>query len=275
MKKISIQSMLQAYKYQVLGTFLLLVLENILFLVQPLFIGKAIDGGIAGDYIPLLVMVAIYLCGILIGTVRRIVDTRIYSKMHFHLANQIFENSTEVSISRIELSADVIATINEDIPMFMESLIQIIGALIILAQFRISYLMVSLLLCIMITVIYSIITKRIFKLNRSLNNHYESYINSLVKYKTRVFLPYFRLMNLRRIQLSDLESAVYALLYLGILGMLIFVLIIESSKSMISTGDVFAVLSYVLQFEAGIGDLPYFYQKMIGTNEIIARFNEE
>ncbi|MGL4676593.1 MAG: ABC transporter six-transmembrane domain-containing protein [Brevinema sp.] len=275
MKKISIRSMLQKYKYPVLGTFGLLVLENILFLIQPLFIGKAIDGGIVGNYFPLLIMVGIYLLGILIGTIRRIIDTRIYSKMHFYLANQIIENSSEISISRIELSTDVINTINEDIPMFIESLIQIVGALLILVQFRLSYLIVSLLFCMMIVVIYSIITKKIFKLNRSLNNHYESYVGSLVKHRTGRFLPHFQLMNQRRIQLSDLESMVYALLYIGILGVLVFVLIIESSQSVITTGGVFSVLSYVLQFEAGLGDLPYFYQKMIGTNEIITRLNEE
>ena len=280
-QKISLWSIVQNHKNKVLGTMFLLLLENSLFLIHPLLIGQAIDGALIKNYSSLWLMIGFYFLSIVIGTIRRMVDTRIYSEMHLSIAEKILSQDTEggefssQQLSRVEMTADIMETINEDIPMFLESIIQVVGAFIILAQFRLSYFTASLGVFLVIVVIYTISTKKIYRLNRDLNNSYESYINSITKNKGKSFSKFFIRMNRKKIQLSDLESRIYAVLYLGILAVLVFVLLQEVENSLVTTGGIFTVLSYVLQFEEGIGELPYLYQKVVGTNEIINRLNEE
>lgn len=278
---ISLWGIVKDHKYQVLGTFFLLIFENILFLILPLLIGQAIDAAFVQNYLPLFTMIGFYILSIVIGTIRRMVDTRIYSDMHLKIAQKILddaeygEEDRSQQLAHVELTADIMETINEDIPMFLESVIQIVGAFIILAQFNLSYFMATFCVCMIILVIYTVYTKIIYRYNKSLNDSYESYIQCIAQHKLHKFPRFFIHMNKRKIQLSDLESRVYAVLYLGILAVLVFVLLSEVNNTTLTTGSIFAVLSYVLQFEEGIGELPYLYQKMVGTNEIISRFNQD
>ena len=275
--KLSFWRIIRNHRYKVFGTFVLLLLENILFLIHPLFIGKAIDGAIVKNYSFLWIMITLYIISIFIGTMRRMVDTRIYSQMHFNIAESILNSPSDSpnaqKISQVELTADIMETINEDIPMFLESVIQIVGSFIILAQFKYSYFTVSLVVLFIIALIYVFITKNVYSLNRQLNDNYESYIRSISTQKYHNFSKYFTRMNHFKIKLSDLESQVYAILYMGILGILVFILLKETTNTQATAGGIFAVIAYVLQFEEGIAELPYLYQKLIGTNEIIHRIN--
>lgn len=280
MQSITLWNIVKSHKQKISGTMFLLLLENALFLLHPLLIGFAIDGAMGGNYTPLIVMVSFYLLSIIIGTIRRMVDTRIYADIHLNIAEKILaqpnttiQGQQSCKIARVEMTSDIIETLNEDIPMFIESVFQIIGSFIILAQFHLSYFTISLAICMLIVFIYTLYTKKIYYTNRKLNNSYEFYIRGITSNNTKGFSKHFKRMNRYKIQLSDLESRVYAILYIGILLILVAVLLQEVRNASVTTGGIFSVLSYVLQFEEGIAELPYLYQKVVGTNEIVRRLN--
>lgn len=271
---------LKKHIYKILGTIFLLVLENILFLIHPLLIGYAIDGVFNNNYKPLYILIGIYIFSITIASARRMIDTRTYSQIHLNLAESIvhddeYEDYEEHKrLARVEMTEDIVETLNDDIPMFIESIIQIVGTLFILSQFNISYFGIAFLICILIIIVYGYYTKHIYALNRKLNNHYEGYIDSITRRRHFQFTKYFTFMNQRKIHLSDMEAKIYFFLYLGILGLLVFVLVTEANKPSVTPGNIFAVIAYVINFETGMSLIPYLYQKIIGTKEIINRIDE-
>ena len=274
-------NIIKKHKYKIFVTTFILVLENILFLILPLLIGYAIDGVIAKNFFPLWTMIFFYAMGLIMSTIRRMIDTRTYSHIHLDMAEAIMyddeydEDERHKQLSRVEMTADIIVTLNNEIPMFVQASIQIIGTFIILSRFSFSYFIAMTLVCVLAVIICAFSTKNIYHLNRKLNNNYEGYIDSITKNKNKSFSKYFHLMNERKIHLSDLEARIYGALLLSVLGLLVFVLVSESTKPNVSAGDIFSVMSYVLKFQADISFLPYLYQKIIGTKEIVNRIDED
>jgi len=277
----SLLKIIKKHRYKIFIATFILVLENILFLILPLLIGYAIDGVIAKNFYSLWIMIFFYAMGLIMSTVRRMIDTRTYSHIHLDMAESIMyddeydESERHKQLSRVEMTADVIVTLNDDIPMFVQALIQIVGTFIILSRFSFSYFIAMTLVCTLAVIICGFSTKNIYHLNRKLNNNYEGYIDSITKNKNNAFSRYFHLMNERKIHLSDLEAKIYGVLLTAVLGLLVFVLVSESTKPSVSAGDIFSVMSYVLKFQADISFLPYLYQKIIGTKEIVNRIDED
>lgn len=274
-------NIIRKHKYKIFITTLLLVIENVLFLFQPLLIGYAIDGVMSENLMPLYIMVSFYAMSFIISAVRRMIDTRTYSHIHLNIAESIVydeeydDDERNKQLARVEMTADIIETLNNEIPMFIESIIQIIGAFIILSKFSPYYFIATSLVCVLVILIHVFSTKRIYYLNKKLNDHYEGYIDHITRNEKDSFSRYFHFMNLRKIHLSDLEAKIYGVLLFAVLSLLIFVLIVESSKPNVSAGDIFAVISYVVKFQNGITFLPYLYQKIIGAKEIMNRIDED
>lgn len=57
----SLIQIIKKHKHKIFGAILLLIIENILFLIHPLLIGYANDGVFIKDYAPLYLMVGVYI----------------------------------------------------------------------------------------------------------------------------------------------------------------------------------------------------------------------
>jgi hypothetical protein len=73
------------------------------------------------------------------------------------------------------------------------------------------------------------------------------------------------------IKLSDLETANYFVIWLGIIGLLVFAPIAAVSSGVLNYGLVFSILMYVFQYIESLVSLPYFIQKVIRLQEISGR----
>lgn len=77
-----------------------------------------------------------------------------------------------------------------------------------------------------------------------------------------------------RIRLSDLEARNFGLVFLlttALTAGAAYILVIIEQKSV---GEIFAALTYVLQFGEAVVMLPYTYQQFLRTREISARLKE-
>ena len=79
-KLFTITALLRANKCSISFTWFLVLLENALFVLIPLFIGYAIDGLLEGDFHDFYVLSAILVVIVALVVARRIYDTRAFGK---------------------------------------------------------------------------------------------------------------------------------------------------------------------------------------------------
>ena len=84
-------------------TYLLFAVENGLMLLQPLCLGRAIDGLVRGDRGGWWVLAAVYLAHAAVGAVRRVFDTRSFTAIYRDLAAAMVaaQRGRGVPVSRV------------------------------------------------------------------------------------------------------------------------------------------------------------------------------
>ena len=100
---LSLKNIFLRFKWKIIVTFLLLVLENAFTVLLPFVMGLAINDLLDKSINGLLYFAAVYLGHLLTGTLRRIYDTRAYTSIytiiasetvHHHRQNQVSNSKT-------------------------------------------------------------------------------------------------------------------------------------------------------------------------------------
>jgi ABC-type multidrug transport system fused ATPase/permease subunit len=85
------------YKYSIALILLFILVENVSFIIEPTFFGKLLDSLIdhfydheKADYIfPLVIWIIVYLINVIGGTLHRLFNGSIYSRMYANVATKI------------------------------------------------------------------------------------------------------------------------------------------------------------------------------------------
>src|SRR5207248_2814138 len=119
-------------------TYLLFAVENGLMLLQPLCLGRAIDGLVRGDRGGWWVLAAVYLAHAAVGAVRRVFDTRSFTAIYRDLAAAMVaaQRGRGVPVSRVAtrsaLSRSLVDFLEHDLPLAMHTFASLAGALVLL-----------------------------------------------------------------------------------------------------------------------------------------------
>ncbi|MEO1135527.1 MAG: ABC transporter six-transmembrane domain-containing protein [Pseudomonadota bacterium] len=270
-------AILRRYKLAIGGTFALLILENVIQVMQPLFLGFAIDGLIAQSYRELWTFVALAMTGLSIGVARRLYDTRAYGRIYRETASETVENENAKStpVSKVTARANFVSEFAEFfelyLPMALSSVASLIGAVVML--FFISPLLGACAFGVggVVGLVFFISRNAISTMNTSLNNEMERQVEVLEERNPVSAGLHFSSIVRWRIRLSDLEARNFGIAFgltIVLAALAVFILIVREQAS---EGTVFAALTYILQFSEAAIILPYSYQQFIRTREISAR----
>ena len=268
------------YALPVAGTMGLLIIENILAAIAPLFLGRAIDGLIAQTYSALWIFLAVAVTGLIIAIGRRVYDTRVYARIYREAASETVEkeNLKEAAVTRITARANFVSEFVEFfeiyLPLALTSFFGLFGSVAMLA-----FLSPPLALCaagagLAMGLIFFFSSPRIRKLNAMLNDEMERQVDILAVRQKAGAQNHFAAIARWRIRLSDLEARNFGLVFLlttALTAGAAYILVIIEQKSV---GEIFAALTYVLQFGEAVVMLPYTYQQFLRTREISARLKE-
>ena len=277
MKDFSLKSIFKQYKWKISLTFLLLVLENIAKVLQPLVLGIAINDLINGKNDGLWLFCILYGAGFIIGTIRRYYDTRAYTSIYTNVASEIAEiqNEKEVPVSAIAarsaLVKELIDFFEHDITQAFTSTISVIGALIMLALFDWWIFAGCLISIVLIVIIYSMSSKRIYNYNIGLNDELEHRIDILEARKQPGIFNHFKNIARWLVKMSDLETINFSIIEVILFVLAIFALYASASAVNATAGSIFSVLTYVLEFSTGVFMLPIIFQQLIRLREISSR----
>lgn len=277
MKNISLKNLLIRFKWKVSLTFLLVVAEAVLDVFYPLFIGLAIDGLFKNDYTNLVYLAALGVFSLAIGALRRFYDTRIYSGIYTQIAPEMVEkevargSSVSTISARSGLLNEFVEFLENAMPEILRGIVSLVGILVAIVALNWQVFYACLGVLALIALIYASTGRLNYRLNASYNNQLEQQVSILHKNDLgQIKQHYFNLMRWN-IRLSDLETTNYALIWFGVIALLVYTPLSLTADKAVTYGMVTSILMYVSNYIDNALIFPYYIQQMIRLKEITRR----
>ena len=263
----------KTYRAKIFGTFSLLTGERLVYVAFPFVLGVAIDDLIDGSYRGVLWLAGLEVIGLTVGVVRRLYDTRGYTSIYTDVADRTAQKSEMPVTQRaahMQLARELIDFFEWELPELLASVIGMVGAFVMLLYLLPVIGGASVTIAVLIGLVFFLSRNRMRGLNTLLNNELERQVTMLESGKE--FSRRIHLNRLRRwrIHLSDLEAANFAVTDL-LLTILIVGAVVITVNTGLTVGEVFAILTYLLDLAECLIVLPWTYQQSIRAQEIGGR----
>ena len=277
-KPLGLGAIVRQFPWLVLGTTLLVVLENGLLALLPLFIGFAIDDLLAGGHWQLLTVGGLLVGLTLVMVARRFYDTRAYGSIRVALGIAVDDKHRRQPVSlrtaRLDMARELVDFLEEELPQLLTGIIQIVVTLVVLASFD-SYLALSAVsLTVAMAALYGLFSKRFFRLNALLNNRMERQVHSLERGPLRV-LQHLAALRRCEVRLSDTEALLYGLIFLMVSAFVVCNLWLCTHMAGLTSGKIFSIVSYSWEYVEAALVLPMSLQSLSRLQEISGRLNRD
>jgi len=261
------------YRAKILVTLGMLTLERLCGVAVPFVLGIAINDVIAGSYRGIWLLAGLELAVLTLGTLRRLYDTRVYAHIYGEIADRTARQS-RLSIAkraaRLQLGRELVDFFEWEMPQFLAAIISIVGAFAMLLYLLPLIGGVSVAVAGLIAMLFIVSKRRMFDLNRLLNNELERQVTMLERDSAFSRRMHLNRLARWRIHLSDLEAGNFAAAEFLLAALIIGAVVITVETGM-TVGAVFAVLTYLLDLAEGLVVLPWTYMQSIRAQEIGGR----
>lgn len=261
------------YRRKIAATMSMLTLERLCAVAVPFVLGIAINDVIDGSYRGIWLLLALELTVLTVGTLRRLYDTRVYAGIYTDIADRTAQKialPVTKRAARLQLGRELVDFFEWELPQLAAALIGIFGAFAMLLYLLPVIGVISVAVGAVIGLVFVASKRRMFGLNKLLNNELERQVTMLEndsEFSRRMHLG--RLARWR-IHLSDLEAGNFAIAELMLAALIIGAVVITIETGM-SVGEVFAVLTYLIDLAEGLVVLPWTYMQSIRAQEIGGR----
>jgi ABC-type multidrug transport system fused ATPase/permease subunit len=272
--EITLKGLFRKHRGKMFLTYSLFNIENLLRLAQPAALGWAINDLLNDRWLGVWILVAQHLSHMLIGTVRKMYDTRAFTSIYSELATDVItrQKARDEEVSRIAarsaMSREYVDFFERYVPMIIRSSYSVIGAMVMLGLYDpwlIAYCGGLIVPAMILNRWYS---RKTLMLSTGLHDQLEHEIAIIKDGEEKDVREHFDQAASWRIRLSDAEAANFGLMELFILGVIIACLIRFCSHGTPEAGDIFAVFRYVLMFMMGMDSLPRLVEQMSRLKDI-------
>ena len=276
---ISLITIIQLNLWKVLLTWLMVLVENVMLILLPLFIGFAIDGVLEQDLQPLLMLALCLFALVIVSVVRRFYDTRVYGAIRVKLANLVERNLRGLELSakdaRLTMSRELVDFLEEDLPSLMTAVVQLIATVVILATFDQTLALSMLGAGVGMLIIYGLFHRTFTRLNGEFNDQVEQQVSLLGAAKLSTIRRHFERLKRCEVKLSDTEAIVYGLIFAFLFSAVLGNLWLVSYMDSPTPGQVFSIVTYSLEFVETAVLLPITLQTLSRLGEISQRLNQK
>ena len=203
------------YRHKLSVAFIFVALENILFLIYPLFGGFAINAVMQGHVWHALTYAILVLVMWLIGAARRSVDTRTFARIYSEIAVPIIvkqrlqgQNRSAIS-ARVALSREFVDFFEMHLPTAITSLVSIFGAclMLLISEFWIG--VATIVILIIFATLLPGFTRISSRLYLALNDRLERDVDMIGQAPENMLRKHYGLMAYLRIKISNREALGY------------------------------------------------------------------
>lgn len=274
-KKIATQN----YK-KLLGTFSLVLAENVLFTLYPLIAGWAINKIISGETLLALSYAIIVLLGWVLGATRRKIDTQVFATIYADLCVKVImserKKSTDTSkiSARVALSRELISFFEEHLPTLFTTAVSIVGSFCMLLVIEPVVGVASFVGILILWLNLRGFIRTNDRLYFRLNNRLEKDVFVIENHDENGTKRHYELTSLFRIAISNKEALGY--LIIGIFAFLLFgVAIITLSSQNANAGHIYSVMTYLWTLCISLDDVPRLLQHFSQLKDISSRVSTE
>lgn len=269
-----IKDLFKQFRWQFVFTASLLIVEALLGILFPYFIGKAIGGVLEKELSGIWQLGILGLLMILLGGGRRFFDSRFYAGIYSEFSRKVLGKMQDADHSlksaRLQMMAEMVKFAEIQLPNIIHHSIGLLGVMIMIATLNWKVFVGSLVVTAIIAGLYWLTGEKTFRYNFEYNNELESQVNILMeKRPSQLKLHLMKLMKWN-IKLSDIETMNYSISWLIMIALLL-VAILFSTDGTIQYGVLFALIMYVYQFIESMVNLPLYYQEWLRLKEITQR----
>jgi ABC-type bacteriocin/lantibiotic exporter with double-glycine peptidase domain len=265
------------FKGRLLVTFSLLVVEAMAELLFPLIIGLAIDDLLVGKRDGLIYLLLLGVFVILVGAVRRLIDSRFYASIFVELGGELAKSSSHLSPSKksaqLSLLNEIVEFLENSMPNLFTYIIGLFGTLIILSRLNLEVGIACMVAAMLTLAVYLLTSSKTTRFNSGWNDEFEKRVDIISINKDEETIAHLKRFMKWNIRLSDLETVNYSLAWLTAIGLLAYTVVISTVETS-EYGLIFSVVMYVYQFIEGYTEVPLHYQEWLRLREISSRINQ-
>ena len=256
----------------------LVLVENLMQALMPLFIGYAIDGLLEGRLDDLFILTIIFLVWEVVAVIRRFYDTRTYGDIRVWLGMKINEKHQNLPVStqnaRLDMSRELVDFLEEGMPGLLTAVVQMVVVLCVLYIFHtwLGYSVIA--ISILTILVYALFHKRFFNLNRALNLQTEQQVRILEMKKRPKLLAHLTQLRRSEVQISDTEAISFGLIFMLQALFIITNLWVAAQIPNVTAGKIFSIVSYSWEYVEAAIILPMALQNLSRLQEITHRINK-
>ena len=274
-----IKTILKEHRFKFGFTLLLIVLEAVLAIFFPLFIGYAIDSALDGSNDGAIGLGLLGLVALLVGVGRRVFDSRFYAKIYqtmgANVISKMGDHLPSKKTARLGMIRELVEFLENSLPELISTVIGLLGVMMALFVLNTKVFMGCLVVTGIIFLIYGLSRQRTLRYNKKTNDELERQVDAIASNNTSELRIHLREVMRWNIKLSDLEAMNFSLSWLAVMAFLIASILIAISDGVLKYGVLFALVMYVFQYIESVINLPFFYQNWLRLKEIVGRLEEK
>lgn len=274
----NIYAILKGHRWQIALIYTYIIAGQVLFLLEPYFLGKAIDGLLVHDYTYLFALFGAHMGENLFMYKRMVYDIRVYTRIYNEIVADYLKrdatSDTSTKVARTEMLHVVIDFIEHHLHYYISAVLTIIGSLyFIFIQSPVTgWVMIA---CLpFIALVVKVFYKKIAQAMRVGNSHYEQKFGIMDTQEDAKIHTFYE----RRRKLIIAQSTLAAKHWFGINGtktmFLIVALALFTSTSMgLSHGTAISIYTYINNFLVSLMSLPVFIEVYTRIRDVVKRIS--
>ena len=275
---LGIGMLVRNFRWRIVVTWLLVLLENTLWALVPLYLGRAIDALLAQRPNALWEVAVVMAALVVVAVTRRFYDTRSYGTMRVRFGGELVRRSDQAPISqlnaRLDMSRSFVDFLEAHVPSLLTALVQLLVSVAILWSFDVRLGFSALAALTGLMALYGSFHRRFFRLNGELNEQVEQQVSVLGERRRESLLDHLQKLRRSEVRLSDTEAVLYGGIFAGMFAFVLVNVWLAASIPQITAGMVFAILSYSWEFVDSAVALPVTLQEWSRLGEIRERLNQ-
>lgn len=256
-----------------------MVVSNTFELLYPFALGLAINGLLAGQPGGAIPFVVISLLHLALGLGQQWHDSRLFNELYASVATELVGRQREAGTpttlvaARATLTDEYVTFLSDGVSAIMTAAFAVIGSLVMLFLYDVQLGVVAAAVAIPAALLNRWLMRRSGRIHRQANDEFEVEVSVIREGTASHVKQHFGVLAGYWNRLSDAEAATWGLTDLMALGLTVFALV-RTTAVHDDVGMIFAVISYVIVYVGGFGQVPWVVQQMSSLADIRRRMDE-
>lgn len=277
------------YKYSIALILFFVLVENVSFIIEPTFFGKLLDALIDHFYdhekvdyfYPLFIWIFVYLINVVGGTLHRLFNGSIYSKMYADFATNVVVESKSRGdqfskmLVRAELVKEYIVFIKERLPEVMWQLSATAGAIIALFFYDYRIALVCLAVVVPVAYINNLNRKKVIILQKDIHDNQEELFSLIESRDTSKISQFYQNTISPKTMIARWNAFSYSSVKILLVLIFIAVLFICVDVDKFTTGRIYSIVAYLWTFIASTDYLPELMESLGSIKDLNVRFSKD